>query len=61
MMAWFSTYIGGYSSAGLSQLGDYENLFLNAGGSAFVLLSEAKTYSTYNDPSKINDNKLNFS
>ena len=61
MMAWFSTYIGGYSSAGLSQLGDYETLFLNTGGSAFVLLSEAKTYSTYNDPSKINDNKLKFS
>jgi len=61
MMAWFSTYIGGYSSAGLSQLGDYETLFLNTGGSAFVLLSEAKTYSTYNDPSKMNDNKLKFS
>lgn len=61
MMAWFSSYIGGYSSAGLSQLGDYETLFLNSGGSAFILLSEAKTYSTHNDSTVINDNKLKFS
>lgn len=60
MMAWLSNYIGGYSSGGFSPLGDYETLFLNAGGSAFILLSEAKTYSTYNDPTKINDNKLQF-
>lgn len=61
MMAWFSSYIGGYSSAGLSQLGDYETLFLNSGGSAFVLLSEAKIYSTHNDSTVMNDNKLKFS
>ena len=60
MMSWLSNYIGGYSSAGLSQLGDYETMFLNAGGSAFILLSEAKTYATFNDPTKMNDNKLHF-
>lgn len=54
MMAWMSSYIGGFSSAGLSQLGDYETMFLKAGGSAFVLLSEAKSYSTLNNPSKVN-------
>jgi hypothetical protein len=58
MMAWMSSYIGGFSSAGLSQLGEYENMFLNAGGSAFILLSEAKSYATMNDPSKLNDTKL---
>jgi hypothetical protein len=54
MMAWMSSYIGGFSSAGLSQLGEYETMFLKTGGSAFVLLSEAKSYSTLNNPSKVN-------
>lgn len=51
MMAWMSSYIGGLSSVGLSQLGEYETMFLKTGGSAFVLLSEAKSYSTLNNPS----------
>jgi len=54
MMAWMSSYIGGFSSAGLSQLGEYETMFLKTGGSAFVLLSEAKLYSSLNNPSKVN-------
>jgi len=54
MMAWMSSYIGGFSSAGLSQLGEYETMFLKTGGSAFVLLSEAKSYSSLNNPSKVN-------
>ncbi len=58
MMAWMSSYIGGFSSAGLSQLGEYENIFLNAGGSSFILLSEAKSYASMNDPSKLNDTTL---
>jgi len=53
MMAWTSSYIGGFSSAGLSQLGEYETMFLKTGGSAFVLLSEAKSYSSLNNPSKV--------
>jgi hypothetical protein len=51
MMAWMSSYIGGLSAVGLSQLGEYESMFLKTGGSAFVLLSEAKSYSTLNNPS----------
>ena len=51
MMAWMSSYIGGLSAVGLSQLGEYETMFLKTGGSAFVLLSEAKSYSTLNNPS----------
>ena len=54
MMAWMSSYIGGFSSAGLSQLGEYETMLLKTGGSAFVLLSEAKSYSSLNNPSKVN-------
>jgi len=54
MMAWMSSYIGGFSTVGLSQLGEYETMFLKTGGSAFVLLSEAKSYSTLNNPSKVN-------
>ena len=54
MMAWMSSYIGGFSSAGLSQLGEYETMFLKTGGSAFVLLSEAKSYSSLNNPSNVN-------
>lgn len=53
MMAWTSSYIGGFSSAGLSQLGEYETMFLKTGGSAFVLLSEAKSYSSLNNPSNV--------
>lgn len=58
MMAWMSSYIGGYKSAGFSQLGEYETLFLKLGGSAFIMLSEAKTYATLNDPSKLNSNAI---
>jgi hypothetical protein len=54
MMAWMSSYIGGLSAVGLSQLGEYETMFLKTGGSAFVLLSEAKSYSTLNNTSKVN-------
>lgn len=53
MMAWMSSNIGGVSYLGLSQLGEYETMFLKTGGSAFVLLSEAKTYSTNNNPLNI--------
>lgn len=60
MMVWMSSYIGGYSSAGLSQLGEYETLFLKTGGSAFVLLSEVRTYSTLNDQSKVNSATLSY-
>lgn len=51
MMAWKPSYTPGLSSFGaLSQLGDYETMFLKTAGSAFVLLTEAKAYSDTNNP-----------
>lgn len=58
MMAWMSSYIGGYKSAGFSQLGEYEIMFNKVGGSAFIMLSEAKQYAIFNDPSKLNSNAI---
>jgi hypothetical protein len=60
IMAWFSPFIGGYSTMGYSNLGEYELIFSNTGGSAFILLKEAKSYSEINNPNKLNSNKLSF-
>jgi hypothetical protein len=60
MMAWMSSYTGGFKYAGLSQLGEYETMFLNAGGSAFILLSQTKDYCTANNPTKLNSNTLSY-
>jgi hypothetical protein len=58
MMAWMSSYIGGYSAAGLSQLGEYETMFVKSGGSAFILINDTKSYAEINDTSKLLSEKI---
>ena len=54
MMVWKPSYAGNSEKLGLSQLGDYETMFLNSGGSAFILLSEAIPYAKTYNPTKMN-------
>lgn len=58
MMVWMSSYIYGYQNIGLSQLGDYETMFVNAGGSAFLNSSEVVQYGKTYDPSLITNKIL---
>lgn len=58
IMAWNSPFISGYSSMGFSNLGEYETLFANTGGSAFVPMKEVKSYASSHNPNKLNSNKL---
>lgn len=53
MMVWMPSYIGGYETAGLSELGEYESMFNDAGGAAFIQIDEAITYSSTHDTSKL--------
>ena len=57
MMCWMSSYISGISSMGVSELGSYEILFNNAGGTAFIQLAEAQSYANSNN-TKINSNAI---
>jgi hypothetical protein len=58
MMAWMSSYIGGYSGAGFSPLGEYETMFVKSGGSAFILIDDTKSYAEINDTSKLLSKKI---
>lgn len=59
MMAWMSSYIGGYQSAGFSELGEYESMFNEAGGAAFIQIDEAISYATSHDTTKIKSQIIN--
>ena len=58
VMAWNSPFVGGYSSMGFSNVAEYELMFANAGGSAFILVKDARSYAESNNPNKLNSNKL---
>ena len=60
MMAWMTSYIGGYEKAGLSELGEYESMFNNGGGSAFIQIDEAISYSSTHDTSKLKSQTLSM-
>jgi len=60
MMVWISSYIGGYQSAGLSEIGEYETMFNDAGGAAFIQIDEAISYATSHDTTKLKSQVINI-